>query len=93
MPIGDISQETFGSDIFQFPPQEDDSGEGSGPSKSRKNSIHRRSLSGSNGVAQPKPTGLYTTYLRSAKTSDLETLIAGFDTLEQFAVLHEQISK
>lgn len=93
MPLAAISQETFGFDIFQFPVLDhliaEDTAPAS-PSKSKRNSAHRRSLSGNNGNASSEHSIAYQQCLRM---SNLETLALGFDSLEQFAIVYDQISK
>lgn len=91
MCLGDISQETFGFDIIQFPPYAEAQGDEAARSRSRKNSgAHRRSLSGSNAAPPDSQVAQYEQCLRMW---DLEVLISGFDALEQFALLYENISK
>lgn len=105
MRLADLSQETFGFDIFQFPVFErvvaEDSTPAS-PSKSKRNSghFHRRSLSSNgngngngNGIAPLAPGDHALAYQQCIRMHNLETLAAGFDCLEHFAVVYDQISK
>lgn len=92
--LADISIDKFGSDIISMPPQEGLQTEATtptSPTKSKRNSLHRRSLSaslsGSNNVA------LVSAYYRAHRVLDLESLALGFDAVEQFALVHEQMSK
>lgn len=95
MRLSMISQDTFGIDIFEFPVLDhllgDDSAPGS-PNKSKRNSAssHRRSISGSNGGPV---TSHGRAYQQGTRMHRLETLALGFDALEQFAVVYDQISK
>lgn len=93
MPLAEISQESFGFDIFQFPVLDhlmaEDAVPGS-PTKSKRNSAHRRSLSGNNGGASSEHSVAYQQCLRMW---NLEILALGFDSLEQFAIIYDQISK
>jgi len=92
MNLSNVSQETFGLDIFEFPTLEHltpvDSAPSS-PSKSKRNSLHRRSLSSSNGILN-NDSGAYQ---KATRMYNLETLALGFDALEQFALAYDQISK
>jgi nuclear pore complex protein Nup107 len=87
--LADISIEKFGSDIISMPPQEAhaDATTPTSPTKSKRNSLHRRSLSGSNNIA------LVSAYYKAHRVLDLESLAIGFDAVEQFAQVHEQMSK
>jgi nuclear pore complex protein Nup107 len=87
--LADISIEKFGSDIISMPPQEayTEATTPSSPTKSKRNSLHRRSLSGSNNIA------LVSAYYKAQRVLDLESLAIGFDAVEQFAHVHEQMSK
>jgi nuclear pore complex protein Nup107 len=88
--LADISIEKFGSDIISMPPQEAGHTQATtptSPTKSKRNSLHRRSLSGSNNVA------LVSAYYRAQRVLNLEALALGFDGVEQFALVHEQMSK
>lgn len=88
--LADISIEKFGSDIISMPPQEGTHTESTtptSPTKSKRNSLHRRSLSGSNNIA------LVSAYYKAHRVLDLESLALGFDAVEQFALVHEQMSK
>ncbi|KAJ5291285.1 hypothetical protein N7478_000536 [Penicillium angulare] len=91
MRLSGVSQETFGLDIFEFPGFENLLQEDSAPtspSKSKRNSLHRRSLSG--GIST---TGQNGAYQKATRMFNLETLALGFDALEQFALVYDQISK
>lgn len=82
-------------DIFEFPGFENMLGEDSVPSspaKSKRNSLslHRRSLSGSNGLSNGDHGNAYH---KATRMFNLETLALGFDALEQFALVYDQISK
>lgn len=88
MGLAEISQEIFGFDIIQFPPVAE-LGDEAAP-KSSKNSIHRPSLSGSNAIPPNSQAAMHEQCLRMW---DLEVLISGFDALEQFALVYENISK
>lgn len=95
MRLSIISQDTFGIDIFEFPVLDHLLGDDSvptSPSKSKRNSAsgHRRSLSGSNGAPVTNHGRAYQQGIRMHK---LETLALGFDALEQFAIVYDQISK
>ncbi|KAJ5180660.1 hypothetical protein N7492_003870 [Penicillium capsulatum] len=95
MRLSSISQDTFGIDIFEFPVFDNLLGEESvppSPSKSKRNSAssHRRSLSGSNGAPV---TSHGRAYQQGTRMHKLETLALGFDALEQFAIVYDQISK
>lgn len=94
MRLSEISQETFGIDIFQFPVLEhlmtEDAASPASPSKSMWNNAHRRSLSGNNGAAASDQS---VAYQQCTRMYNLESLALGFDTLEQFAVVYDQISK
>ena len=96
MRLSNVSQETFGLDIFEFPVFDQllaESSVPSSPNKSKRNSaqsIHRRSLSGSNSV-QGGDHG--SAYQQAIRMYNLETLALGFDALEQFAIVYDQISK
>lgn len=93
MPLAEISQESFGFDIFQFPVLDHLMGEDAAPaspSKSKRNSAHRRSLSSTNGDASTEHSIAYQQCLRMW---NLEVLALGFDSLEQFAIIYDQISK
>ncbi|KAJ6091664.1 hypothetical protein N7467_003633 [Penicillium canescens] len=89
MRLSDISIEKFGSDIISIPPQENpvEASTPTSPSKSKRNSLHRRSTSNSSNF------GLVAAWYQCQRMSDLEVLTLGFDTVEQFAQIHEQISK
>jgi nuclear pore complex protein Nup107 len=89
MRLSDISIEKFGSDIISLPPQENiiEASTPTSPSKSKRNSLHRRSISSSSNF------GLVAAWYQCQRMSDLEVLTLGFDTVEQFAQIHEQISK
>ncbi|KAJ6109513.1 hypothetical protein N7486_001748 [Penicillium sp. IBT 16267x] len=92
MNLSKVSQETFGLDIFEFPtldhlPRHDSTP--SSPSKSKRNSLHRRSLSSSNGILNNDDSA----YQKATRMYNLETLALGFDALEQFALAYDQISK
>ncbi|KAJ5682266.1 hypothetical protein N7462_005431 [Penicillium macrosclerotiorum] len=92
MRLAEVSHETFNVDIFEFPeldpsPMEDVP---LSPSKSKRSHAHRRSLSGSNGTFTSTHTSAYQQALRMWH---LESLALGFDALEQFAIVYEQISK
>ncbi|KAJ5627825.1 hypothetical protein N7490_010053 [Penicillium lividum] len=92
MNLSHVSQETFGLDIFEFPVFDhliqDDSAPTS-PSKSKRNSLHRRSLSSSNGILSHDSGA----YQKATRMYNLETLALGFNALEQFALAYDQISK
>ncbi|KAJ5082652.1 Nuclear pore protein [Penicillium argentinense] len=95
MPLPEISQETFGYDIFEYPDLNVDQlvAEKSAPpspAKSRKNSAHRRSLSGSNGISVNNSSSASQ---QSTLMYNFENLALGFDSRENFAILYEQISK
>lgn len=93
MPLAEISQETFGFDIFQFPVLDHLMAEDATPpgsTKAKRNSAHRRSLSGSNGGVSSEHSVAYQQCLRMW---NLEVLASGFDSLEQFAIVYDQISK
>lgn len=99
MRLAEVSQESFGFDIFQFPVFDhvvaEDSAPSS-PSKSKRNSghFHRRSLSGNgNGPAPVEPGDHSLAYQQCIRMYNLETLALGFDALEQFAIVYDQISK
>jgi nuclear pore complex protein Nup107 len=90
MRLADISIEKFGSDIISMPPHEHVFSEATtptSPSKSKRSSLHRRSLSGSNNIA------LVAAYNQCQSMLDLESLILGLDAVEQFAIVHDQMSK
>ncbi|KAJ5917431.1 hypothetical protein N7466_010985 [Penicillium verhagenii] len=92
MNLSMVSQESFGMDIFEFPVfdhlLQDDSAPAS-PSKSKRNSLHRRSLSSTNGGLSNGNSA----YQKATRMYNLETLAFGFDALEQFALAYDQISK
>ncbi|CAI7599755.1 unnamed protein product [Penicillium manginii] len=95
MPLSEISQETFGFDILEFPALDVDQfiaekSTPSSPSKSRKNSAHRRSLSSNNGLAVNNPANANQ---QCALMLNFENLALGFDSLENFAILYDQISR
>ncbi|KAJ5578085.1 uncharacterized protein N7459_007049 [Penicillium hispanicum] len=95
MRLSNVSQETFGLDIFEFPMFDQllaDSSAPSSPSKSKRHSAqsHRRSLSGSNGIQNGNHGSAYQ---QATRMYNLETLALGFDALEQFAIVYDQISK
>lgn len=95
MPLSEISQETFGFDILEFPALDVDQlvaekSAPSSPTKSKKNSAHRRSLSSSNGIALNNPSNANQ---QCALMFNFESLALGFDSLENFAILYDQISK
>ena len=96
MRLSSISQETFGLDIFEFPLFDQVLAENSAPSspiKSKRNStqsIHQRNLSGSNGY---QSGGHSSAYQQATRMFNLETLAVGFDALEQFAIVYDQISR
>mgnify|MGYP007007043484 CR=1 FL=1 len=88
--LADISIEKFGSDIISMPPQEGphlDSTTPTSPTKSKRNGPQRQSLSGSSNLA------LVSAYYKAHRVLDLESLALGFDAVEQFALVHEQMSK
>lgn len=90
MRLSGVSQETFGLDIFEFPGFENLLQEDSAPtspSKSKRNSLHRRSLSG---ISNNDQNGAYQ---KATRMFNLETLALGFDALEQFALVYDQVSK
>ncbi|CAG8427280.1 unnamed protein product [Penicillium salamii] len=90
MRLADISIEKFGCDIISMPPQDTGFAEATtptSPTKSKRNSLHRRSLSGSHNIA------LIAAYNECQAMRDLESLILGLDSVEQFAIVHEQRSK
>ena len=90
MRLADISIEKFGCDIISMPPQDIGFSEATtptSPTKSKRSSIHRRSLSGSHNIA------LIAAYNQCQSMRDLESLILGLDSVEQFAIVHEQRSK
>lgn len=93
MPLPSVSQETFGFDIFEFPvldqmlPEKDNSVPSS-PSKSKRNSLHRRSLSNNNGLLSNEEA-----YQKALRMYHLETLALGFDSLEKFAHVYDRMSK
>jgi nuclear pore complex protein Nup107 len=95
MRLAMISQDIFGIDVFEFPLLDhlltDESAPAS-PSKSKRNSAnsHRRSISGSNGSSLANHRSAYQQAIRMYH---LETLALGFDALEQFALVYDQISK
>lgn len=94
MPLPEISHETFGFDILEFPALDVDQfiaekSAPTSPSKSKK-SAHRRSLSGSNGLAVNNPANANQ---QCALMLNFESLALGFDSLENFAILYDQISK
>ncbi|KAJ5937803.1 hypothetical protein N7454_004145 [Penicillium verhagenii] len=92
MNLSMVSQESFGMDIFEFPVfdhlLQDESAPAS-PSKSKRNSLHRRSLSSTNGGLSNDNSA----YQKATRMYNLETLALGFDSLEQFALAYDQISK
>lgn len=95
MPLSEISQETFGYDILEGPALDVDQiiaekSVPSSPTKSRKNSAHRRSLSGSNGMTVNSSAYAYQ---QCALMLNFESLALGFDSLENFAILYDQISR
>lgn len=95
MPLSEISQETFGFDILEFPALDVDQfiaekSAPSSPTKSRKNSAHRRSLSSNNGLAANNPANANQ---QCALMFNFESLALGFDSLENFAILYDQISR
>lgn len=95
MPLSEISQETFGYDILEGPALDVDQiiaekSVPSSPTKSRKNSAHRRSLSGSNGMTVNSSAYAYQ---ECALMLNFESLALGFDSLENFAILYDQISR
>ncbi|CAG7955941.1 unnamed protein product [Penicillium olsonii] len=90
MRLADISIEKFGCDIISMPPQDIGFSEATtptSPTKSKRSSLHRRSLSGSHNIA------LIAAYNQCQSMRDLESLILGLDSVEQFAIVHEQRSK
>jgi nuclear pore complex protein Nup107 len=90
MRLADISIEKFGSDIISMPPQDIGYFEATtptSPTKAKRSSLHRRSLSGSNNI------GLISAYNQCQAMRDLESLILGLDAVEQFAIVYDQISK
>lgn len=95
MRLSFISQDIFGIDIFESPFLDhlpaDESAPAS-PSKSKRNSAssHRRSTSGSNGGPLSNHR---IAYQQAIRMYHLETLALGFDALEQFALVYDQISK
>ncbi|KAJ5147374.1 hypothetical protein N7526_000726 [Penicillium atrosanguineum] len=97
--LAELSQESFGFDIFQFPVFDNVVAEDSAPaspSKSKRNSghFHRRSLSGNGiGIAPGSGTDHSLAYQQCIRMYNLETLALGFDSLEQFAIVYDQISK
>ena len=93
MRLSKVSQETFGLDIFEFPVLDHllaEHSAPSSPSKSKRNSLHRRSLSSGNGIQSNDHSSAYQQALRMY---NLETLALGFDAVEQFAIVYDQISK
>lgn len=93
MPLAEISQESFGFDIFQFPVLNHMMAEDATPNdstKAKRNSAHRRSLSGSNGDVSSEHS---IAYQQCVPMWNLEGLASGFDSLEQFAIVYDQISK
>lgn len=99
MPLPGISQETFGIDIFEFSAMdpalsENGNSAPSSPSKSKRNSLHRRSLSGSNGnLINLNNITNEQAYQESLRMFNLETLALAFDSLEKFAHVYERVSK
>lgn len=93
MPLAEISQECFGFDIFQFPVLDhlmaEDAGP-TGPAKPKKNGTHHRGLSGNHEGVNNEHSVAYQQCLRMY---NLEILALGFDSLEQFAIVYDQISK
>lgn len=90
MRLADISLEKFSCNIIQMPPQDVGYAEvatPTSPTKSKRNSLHRRSLSGSNNIA------LILAYSQCRPMHDLESLILGLKAIEEFAVVYEQRSK
>ncbi|KAG2415467.1 hypothetical protein HFD88_006658 [Aspergillus terreus] len=94
MRLSDISQESFGFDLTEFPAGVEDgvepgTPEPSSPTKSRLLGSHRRSRS--NGVPSTTQTSILVQ--QSQTMRDLEELILGFDALERFAVAFEKFDK
>ncbi|KAL4894005.1 107-domain-containing protein [Aspergillus ambiguus] len=94
MRLSDISVESFGFDLTEFPAGvADDGGPGtpepSSPTKSRLLGSHRRSRS--NGVPSSTQTNILIQQCHTMR--DLEELILGFDALERFAAAFEMLDK
>lgn len=95
MNLSDISQESFGYDVVEYPNTTEDGVEASTlePSSPTKlkipGSAHKRSRS--NGVSSDTQTRFL--YQQSQTMRDLEALISAFDALENFAVIWEKLDK
>ncbi|KAJ5728789.1 uncharacterized protein N7483_003297 [Penicillium malachiteum] len=95
MDLATISEETFGKNIFGYSDEDEESLAEefvpTSPVKSKRNSLHGRSHSGSNSISNKDPHE--TAYQQATRMYNLETLAAGFDSLERFAIVYDQISK
>lgn len=95
MNLSDISQESFGYDVVEYPNTTEDgvetpTSEPSSPTKLKiPGSAHKWSRS--NGVSPDTQTRFL--YQQSQTMRDLEALILAFDALENFAVIWEKLDK
>lgn len=95
MNLSDLSRESFGFDVAEFPMEMEDGVDAStpepmSPSKIRlPGSAHKRSRS--NGVTNGAQQSIL--YQQSQTMRDLEALILAFDALENFATLWEKLDK
>ncbi|KAL4790198.1 107-domain-containing protein, partial [Aspergillus venezuelensis] len=93
MRISDISRNSFGFDVADFPVDYEDGLEGgpSEPPSPTKTRVygHKRSKSSTNSLPSTDQTKLL--YIQSQTIRDLEQLILAFDALENFALVCEKL--
>ena len=97
MRLSDISQESFGFDLTEFPVVEDEveplSPEPTSPTKARMLGSHKRNRSSTNGAPPGDQTNTNILVQQAQGMLDLEQLILALDALEHFAHVCDKTDK